>query len=108
MSDDTDSDSSNTSSNGSSSTNGTGQDSLAAHKNQQANPESVNRANAGMKKTDSSDWETQEKSADKDPSGGNEIPSAEDISIPSSVDPNAPGNSGGDSADSSSGSENNQ
>lgn len=105
MSDESGGDSSNNSSNNSSSTNDTKQDSLAANKNQQADPERITRANAGTKNTDSSASETQKKSADKNPSGGNETPSADDVSIPSSVDPNAPANSSGDGSGSSSSSE---
>ena len=105
MSDDSSSDSSNNSSNNSSSSSETGRDALAANKKQSTDGEYSHRANAGAKNTDSSNWETHEKSADKNPSGGNEVPSADDVSIPSSVDPDAPANSSGDQSGSSNGSE---
>lgn len=119
MSDDSGSDSSNDSSNDTSSGD-SGRDALAANKNRRAegeryqapnsaqksgNRETKRRENAGIKDTSSSDWETHEKSADKKPSGGNEVPSADEVSIPSSVDPDAPSNSSGDQSDTSSSSE---
>lgn len=42
-----------------------------------------------------------EKSVGKNPSSGNDVPSADEVSIPSSVDPEAPANTGGDNSDGS-------
>ena len=64
------------------------------------NHETKRRENAGIKDTSSTDLgTTDKKSADKNPSGGNEIPSADEVSIPSSVDPDAPANTEGDNTD---------
>lgn len=119
MSDDSGNDSNNDSSNDTSSSD-SGRDALAANKNQHGeneryqatnsaqksgNSETSNRENAGIKDTSRSDWETDKKSADKKPSGDNEVPSADEVSIPSSVDPDAPSNSSGDQSDTSSRSE---
>lgn len=101
MSDDSGSESSNDTSADSSSTSESGKEALSGKKTTNSDADTVKRVNAGVKKADSTDWEVQQKSADKKPSGGNEAPSADEVSIPSSVDPDAPANSDNTSSDSS-------
>jgi len=115
MSDNSGGDSNNNSSNDTTASADSKQDALAANKNRSVdgehyqaansakksgNHETKRRENAGIKDTSSTDLgTTDKKSADKNPSGGNEIPSADEVSIPSSVDPDAPANTEGDNTD---------
>ena len=72
------------------------------------NGERATRTNASTKEISNSDPDSTEKSGGKNPSDANEVPSADEVSIPSSVDPDAPANTEGDNSDRSSGSDNSE
>lgn len=91
---------------------GASTEALAANKTREATGEVYQAANSAQKPGNGNTKEAtgtgsgiSQKSGDKNPSGGNEVPSVDEVSIPSSVDPDAPTNTEGNTSDDSSSSD---